>query len=152
MLAAKRRHLYLADMHARLATLCRVILILGLSGCGDSTDVDFAVGSYTLLTVDGEPLPWVVRVEGDLTLRGIAGFLQIDPVGCRLDATYQATFAGVPAEPETITTECTWSREGSEILFTGLETGQTIVGFLSGDRLSFVNEAIGHVFVYERLP
>ena len=87
-------------MRVGLGVLLSVSLLAVQSGCAEATDVDVAIGTYTLITVNGDPLPWIVRVEGEMTLKGVSGILRIDPVGCRLDAMYQATFSGVQADTD----------------------------------------------------
>jgi len=120
-----------------------------MSGCRRVSEVDTALGQYELRIVDGDPLPWVVRIEGDMVLRGVSALLQIDPDGCRLDATYQATFAGVPAEPGVVVDLCTWSQTGPEVSFVFVETGLASLGILAGRLLTITNTVA--VFEYRRI-
>ena len=88
----------------------------------------------------------------NVTLRLISAFLHIFPDNCRFDAMWQATFAGVIADAGVTQTDCTWSRDGSDVTITGPgDPGASGIGTLNQDGLSLMDPNIGIVFYYERL-
>ena len=139
-------------MPRRLLHFVTVALIFGLSGCGDSTDVDVALGAYILVTVDGEPLPWVAQEDANVTLNLISAFLHIFPDNCRFDAMWEATFTGGIVETGPTRNDCTWSRNGSDVTITGPgDAPGTSIGTLDQNGLSLMRPNIGIVFYYETL-
>ena len=123
-------------------------LMLVFSGaCGDSTGLETIAGLYILQSIDGNPLPHGVIDEEMLALEYTASHIQInDNRTCSSSFTFTTEVNGqtvTDSESET----CTWSQNGSTIVFTW-EEGDTDTGSIDGDVLT-IPTAIG-IFVFER--
>ena len=128
-------------------------LLLAVSACGDSTGVDVAVGAYILVTVDGTPLPWIAEQDAIVTVNLVSAFLHVFEDDCRFDAAWNPVFADGTQNVNTTRTDCTWSRDGSELTFDFLDSTGTVrnVGVLDFDGLTLTNLDTGVVFYYETL-
>jgi hypothetical protein len=120
----------------RLCLALTMALVVGglLTACGDdSTGPTSIFGTYTLATVNGQPVP--VEIQGfEIT----AGWIRLDS-----DSTYtiSMTVDGVTPDPG----DGTYTADGSSIEFSGDFTGN---GTISGNALTIVDE--GGTFVFRK--
>lgn len=144
----------------------RLVLRLGLASaalaagaCGgdgppaitDPTDdADLAVGVYALLTINGQPLPFLLDQEGSDLLEITAGTVSLELNRSFSDVTtYRLTLSGV-VTTETDGATGTWDLAGNTVFLT--PTGLTAYSMLwdRADRLTQVFE--GFTLVYVRPP
>jgi hypothetical protein len=130
-----------------LSTLAGLAL-LGACG-GDSTGPDETniVGSYTLQTINGNPLPWRPFVIGNDWFEFAGGSGSINP-----DGTYSLTFTwresvdGV-VDQGSESTVGTYTRNGNAITFRDATDNSTLVGTITGRQISVTSEGVVLVFV-----
>jgi hypothetical protein len=114
------------------------------SGPGDTN----IVGSYTLQSVNGNPVPWRAIVIGNdwFEIRGGSGSINAD-------GTYSLTFnwresvAGQTDEGSESSVG-TYTRNGSAITFRDASDGSTASGTITGRQISVTSEGV--VLVYAR--
>ena len=121
-------------------TIRRIIAVLivagiaagGMWACGDSTSPSSIAGTYTLVTVNGEEVPF--EIQG---MEITAGWIRLDSDGTY---TISMTIDGVPPDPG----NGTYTVDGSSIGFSGDYTGN---GTLSGNTLTLIDNG---VFVFRK--
>lgn len=140
---------------ALLAAVLPSVLVIGCDDDDLPTDpIDVVQGTYSLLTVNGDSLPFTVAESEGEELALVSGTLEM-----RGDLTYTETieFEIVPAEGEPvpedpIIEDGTYAVDGSTIEFTVAPTngepGFTYEGILEGGTLTYTAQGI--VAVYER--
>ncbi|MGY8800290.1 MAG: hypothetical protein ACKVG4_16120 [Longimicrobiales bacterium] len=131
-------------------TVLPVLLVaVFLAGCGDSiTEADSTpVGSYALISLNGQPLPLTIEeLPGEsVTLTSATLTLNADGT-CSLLSTIQETTATGTAT-ETDSSIGTWGNTGNAISFAWSD-GTALAGSWSGDTIVITSE--GFVYLFER--
>lgn len=120
------------------------------SACSDDTtgpEESSPAGSYTLASVNGSPLPYVIfqTLEDKTELTEAAASLNADGT-CSTSMTLRTTQGG-QVSSDTQSDTCTWSHENAAILITWTD-GTTDTASWSGDTITVTLE--GLVLVFER--
>ena len=129
-------------------TLCFVVAVgLALSACKKqdvAPDVADLAGTYTLVSVDGEPVPTSVDHEG-ATLEVRSGSLKINA-----DGTCSSKTVFVPPSGAEVAREvtATYTKDGPRLTIQWKGAGRT-VGTIQGKTFTMNNE--GMVFVYKKV-
>jgi uncharacterized lipoprotein YbaY len=96
---------------------CLAIASLALAACSDSMGPESAVGRYELVSIDGEPLPYVLSEVFDDKIEITAGHMQLNAdLTCSGSLTIENTTEG-QVTPNTQTNTCTWTLTGTAIDF-----------------------------------
>lgn len=134
--------------NARLSFVFALVA-MGAFGCGDdaTSPEDTPVGVWTLVSVDGEPLPFVLETAVS-KLEVLASRITINSDDtCSVSATVRVTIDG-NMSTTTESADCTWTRSGNVIMFTG-EDGSPDAAAWSGDTLTTTSDT-GVVGLWER--
>ena len=118
-----------------------VVVCLAFGGCSDSTGPESVAGRYTLVSIDGIPLPYVLE-DLDEKIEITAGHFQLDSDGtCSFSTTVRTTTDSgqVTTEPELDT--CTWTLNITTLAVTD-SGGDTSTGSVIDGTITF-----GGVFV-----
>jgi hypothetical protein len=142
-----RRRLAAPDPVSRATRLLLIVLVIGLAGCSDPVDPDDpAIGTYELITVNGQELPVLFTASQDL----IEGTLIVRSNGTCGDR-FVFRQAGVPEDAEVENQEtgeaCSWTRTRNTLRF-AWESGTVTTGLVEGRRIE--TEIQGSVLVFER--
>lgn len=126
-------------MH-RLASTLALALMIPLAGCdsGGPTEPDADVGgTYTLETVNGQPLPFLLQQAGEDRLEVWSGYIRLDTDGRFEDnLTLRLVEDGEAEEiPEVL--EGNWAVSGSSVTMT-LDLGGAFTAQVQGDALTQV--------------
>ena len=129
------------------------VVCLAFAACGDSTGPESSAGRYTLVSVDDEPLPFVMRLEGTFTLEITAAHIQLNADGtCSAAGTFRTTVDEV-VRTDTDVDACTWTRNNTEIGITS-SNGSPTTGSLIDGTMTFLSDGssdlVGSVFVYRK--
>jgi len=117
-----------------------------LTGCGDATGPEAIAGNYTLRSINGQDLPFlIIQVLAD-KIEITAGSVRINS-----DNTYSASVTVTITEGGTTTSETetstgTYTLNGTSITFT--EVGDTFTGSITGNTLTIIDEGV--TFVYQK--
>ena len=129
--------------------LALLLLSLAVTACGDSVgpDPDAHVGTYTLQTVNGSPLPFLIRQEGNNRIELTEGTVTLNANG-----TFSSRHSHRFTEGESISTETqsltgTYVKSDGTFTFTDNE-GDVYSALLEGNSLT-LNEG-GVVAVYRK--
>ena len=124
------------------------VVCLAFAACGDSTSPESVAGRYSLVSVNGDPVPFViVQVEVD-RFELSAGHIQLNADGtCSFALIYQTTEDGVPTT-DTESDTCTWTLNNTTIAFT-FPDGRTNAGSLIDGRIS-INTSDAFALVYRK--
>ncbi len=137
----------------RFLTVMTVVLAGGLlTACGDDGDATGTggtsiFGTYTLQTVNGSSLPFVVIQVGNDKLEITAGSVRLNS-----DNTYSISISLRLTEAGTVTTETdtgagTYTASGSTIQFSDSGDGEgPFTGSISGNTLTIIDEDVAFVF------
>ncbi|HSM59331.1 MAG TPA: hypothetical protein VK849_00985 [Longimicrobiales bacterium] len=96
------------------------LLLAGLAACDDSPSAtdDSIVGTWTLVSVNGEPPPAVLFTFAGVTTEVLSASLEVRSGGtCTLRAELRTTDS-TGTSTSNRADECTWSRNGSAAFFT----------------------------------
>jgi hypothetical protein len=132
--------------------LIAVLIVAGIAvggtwACGsDSTSPSSIAGTYNLQTIDGQSLPVVVFEVGTDKVEITAGFMLLNS-----DQTFSESVSSRITDVAIVTTDVeattgSWTLSGSDITFTataGNNAGDTFVGSISGNTLTFVEALSG---------
>jgi hypothetical protein len=129
-----------------LSALAALALIAACGGDSTGPGDTNIVGSYTLQTVNGNPVPWRAIVIGNdwFEIRGGSGSINAD-------GTYSLTFhwresvAGLPDEGSESSVG-TYTRNGNAITFRDA-SGSTASGTITGRQISVTSEGVVLVYV-----
>jgi hypothetical protein len=129
--------------------LCAAALLAFTAACGGGDGVSEPVsvaGTYTLQSVNGGPLPFVIFDESGYKLEITAASYVLTGAGTFTNsATFRETEGGaVLTSTETFTGQYTFS--GSTVTFTDSE-GEVYAGTISGGTLVFNEDGLSAVFV-----
>ena len=123
-------------------------LIFGITACGDdATGLEDVVGIYTLQTIEGDPLPWVLLQVGADMIEVIAGSVTLNADRtCTDSITLRITQGGiVTSDPET--DECTYTTDGQAVTLS-YEDDTVSSGSIIGSTLTITDD--GFVFIFRR--
>jgi len=131
-----------------LALLAALTLAAGMTACSDSTGPEpTPVGTWTLVSISGSPLPFVLIQVGLDKLEVTAGRITINQDGtCSFSLTLRSTESG-NVTTATETDVCTWTRNNNAMTFS-YQDGTTASGSLSGDTLTLTTQSI--IWAFER--
>lgn len=130
---------------------CAVILgcLCALLGCGDPVGPESSfIGSYTLQTINGSALPYVVAQSGQNTVAVTADQIVVADGGSWSEViTYRLVENG-QTRNETVSDGGTWVRTGSTLsLYQTGATSTTYSGTIGPNRLTFTDASFVQVFV-----
>ncbi len=134
----------------RFLTVMTVVLAGGLlPACGDddSTGPGSVSGTYTLQTIDGTSLPFVLFQIGNDKIEITAGSVRLNS-----DNTYSISISLRLTRAGTVTTETdtgagTYTASGSTIQFSDSGDGEgPFTGSISGNTLTIIDEGVAFVF------
>jgi hypothetical protein len=118
-------------------------------GCGDSTSGPGAdlVGTYVLISINGNPLPFAISTDEGLLEVTAGQFVFTGAGGC----TGSITFRPVETQQtETLSNACTWTRTGSQVRIMWND-GATDTATLQNNRITLVaQDPGGLVLMLER--
>jgi hypothetical protein len=133
-------------MDMRIAAMALLVGSLCVAGCNDSDNLNFVLpvdglGTFTLVTVNGNPLPAIVvdSVSPPLTIRALSGQIVISADNTFTDlVSLEQTLGGVIT---TSSRACsgTWSSTGNTLTFVEAGTtncGRTFTGVLNNRTLA----------------
>ena len=127
------------------------VLIFGVTACGgDGTGLENVAGLYTLQTIDGDPLPWVLFQAGASKIEVTAGNVILNAdMSCTNTFTYTTTESG-NVTTETETDECTYTINGGAIALTfPFVGGFTNSGSIVGSTLTITSQ-LGAVAIFQK--
>jgi hypothetical protein len=144
-------------MDMRIAAMALLVGSLCVAACDDSDNLNFvvpanAIGTFTLVTVNGNALPAIIvdSVSPPLTIRALSGQIVINANNTFSDLTgLEQTLGGIVT---TSTRSCTgtWSSSGNTITFVEASVtncGRTFTGTLNGGTLTASILGVPAVFV-----
>ena len=131
-----------------IRTVFLAFLILGSTACNGIGPEDVA-GTYTLRSVNGEPLPWIYYQLNDFSVGVTAGSMTLNQDRtCSEGQTITETLAGVP-DLNVSMRECTYRLNGDAITVTYPSIGGVSVsGSIVGSQLTLTIQ--GSIFVFRR--
>lgn len=128
-------------------------LALGVTAtaCTDSTSPGASIaGTYSLQTINGQPLPFVVNNSGSPYSEVLSSQISLDANGNYSSFTrYRDTYPG--GQPNLVDERATgyWTLSGSQITLTEIGyPNDPSFGTISGNRITFAD--FGFVLVYSR--
>jgi hypothetical protein len=124
------------------------LLVIGLGACGDDgTAPESLVGRYTLQTVDGNPLPFVIIEVGTDKVEVTAAHINLNQdLTCSDSFTLVTTEDGI-ASTETETDICTYTTNNTGITVTFVGD-DPFDGSIVGSQLTISDNGI--VFIYQK--
>jgi hypothetical protein len=138
----------------RLALVLATVLPLTLAACGDSSGPGgAATGTYTLRSIDGDPVPVLVEDDGFSREEITGGFVRLNANGT-FSASHTrriTTSSSVTTDTEDITG--TFTRTGANVTLTfGDPDGVGTVSFdaVWGEDLLTVFDTDGTIWLYQR--
>lgn len=137
-------------MHRRLFLLPLLLPLLALLACGgdDSTGPGASIaGAYSLTTVNGAPLPFVVQQAGTFKREITADTYTLAAGGTWTEVRAERTTSNGAVTTSTITDAGTWSRNGTSITLTSPASG-ALAGTVSGNTLSL--SSAGNTMVFTK--
>jgi hypothetical protein len=137
----------------RLALVLAAVLPVALSACGDSTGPGSAVaGTYTLRSINGDPVPVTYDESPDFRTEILSGFLRLNANGTFSATHTQRLTVGTTVTIRTNDTGGTYTLSGDDLILrfedpvSGIRTD--IPAVRDGDRLTLDDEV--DIWVYER--
>ena len=118
-------------------------LSMSVSACQDTTNPSAALsGTYTLRTINNQPLPVAVDASTDI----VSGYITIDRNGSYRDVlTYRDASAGGATYDETI--NGTWALSGNTVEFTDVtDPYNPYYATVSSGQLVFTNNSAGYQY------
>lgn len=109
----------------------------------ESAKLPDIAGTYTLVSINGTPLPFTVTHEGP-GIQVLSGTFTIRPDGTCSTAT---AFVAPLGQAQSREVSATYTREGSRLTMQWQAAGMTI-GTIEGDTFTMENE--GQIFVYKK--
>ena len=125
-----------------LAFLVFALVACGDNGTGnDGTDEESITGTYTLQSIDGDPLPWVIFQVGADKEEVTAGNVILNAdLSCPTTSTTRKTESG-NVTTDTVTDECTYTINGGAITLTyPFVGGFTLSGSIVGSTLTITTQ------------
>ena len=125
-------------------------LVLGLVACGDDViGPEDIAGTYTLQSIDGQTLPWVIlQVGNTYSMEIMAGSITINQtMTCSRSLTATLTDGGTVVTI-TETDVCTYTFVNGAIMFTWDSDGSTDSGSIVGSQLTLT--ADGDVLILRK--
>ena len=124
-----------------------VFLVFGVTACGDdSTGPESGAGTYTLLSVDGDALPWVLlQILGDKVEITAGSMVLNQDLTCSSSITSSVTESG-DVTTVTETDVCAYTFNNGAITVTDSSDNSTVSGSIVGSQLTLTIE--GSVFIY----
>ena len=127
-----------------------VVLALVLAACGSdaSTEPASVVGTWSLQTVNGSPLPFVAAQSGSDKAEIMGDTIKISAAGSFIESTtIRTTLSGV-ATIQTLADTGTYKVSGSTLTLSSTADGSSGTGTWSGNTITATIE--GFSFVYKR--
>ena len=130
----------------RLLAACVALLAIA---CGDSTSPSAsAAGTWTLQTVNGAPLPFVLLQVGADKLELTSDVITANSTGSFTQMTTLKTTEDGQVTTESIPDAGTYTQAGTAITFTFNSDGSTGTGTLTGNTVTVASQ--GYSLVYTR--
>lgn len=107
-------------MKRRFAWLLPALTLMVTGGCDNPIQADESVvGSYTLVSVDGSPLPVTLSEAGTETVEVTGASLSLTShLECTLRRDYRTTTGGAISTSSETEPKCNWTRTGTAIFLT----------------------------------
>ena len=130
----------------RKVALTVALAVSLLTGCGDSTGPEDIAGNYTLRSINGQDLPFLIIQVLEDKVEITAGSFRINS-----DLTYSTSVTVTVTESGTTTSETetdtgTYTLTGTTLTFTS--GADTFTGSITGNTLTFIDE--GLTLVYQK--
>ena len=124
------------------------LLVIGFAAC-DGLGPEDVAGTYTLQSINGDPLPWIYYQVADVSIGITAGSMALNrDRTCSEGQTITETAAGV-ADHHVSTRECTYTLNGDAITVTfPSDGGASVSGSIVGSQLTLTIG--GRIFVFRR--
>jgi hypothetical protein len=135
------------------ALVAAALAATACSGDSNAPDNSF-IGSYGLVSVDGDPLPITIIDQPGLTVTLSAGALRLDRNDSFTQTSTLVTVVdGVPRTPELLSCTGHSARSGNSFTLTAPRssscTGDTLTGTRDGNMLTF-SDTTGETLVFRR--
>jgi hypothetical protein len=138
----------------RLMTrLVMAALVIGTTACDSSTDPEDAiVGTYTLASVNGDPVPSTLIQVPDYRLEIVSGTLTVRDNNTWTETASIRETEGTTVTTSTTTVQGTYSINGNTATFTDSDGDSLTSTFSGGDTLTTTESAEGFTitFVYRK--
>ena len=125
-------------------------LVLGLVACGDDVmGPEDIAGTYTLQSIDGHTLPWVIlQVGNTYSMKVMAESITIDQnMTCSRSITATLTDGGT-VTTVTDTDVCTYTFVNGAIMLTWASDGSTDSGSIVGSQLTLTPD--GDILIFRK--
>jgi len=124
-----------------------ILLLAFATACSDATGIDTSEGLYTLVSINGEELPFVLAPGVQDRVEVSAGSIHLKTDGTASSSRTANTTVGGDTTTDTETDSGTWIRNGTAVFITWSD-GTLHAGTQTDDELSIA--ADGFVFLYRR--
>jgi len=140
----------------RIAAMALLVGSLFVAACDDSNDLNFVpgnvFGTFTLVTVNGNPLPAIVvdSVSPPLTIRALSGQIVLNANNTFSEVAGLEQTVGSIITTSTRSCNGTWSSTGNTLTFVEAATtncGRTFTGILNAGTLTASILGVPAVFV-----
>ncbi len=122
------------------------VLIVGVTACGgDGTGLENVAGLYTLQTIDGAPLPWILLEVGANKIEVTAGSVTLNTDRTCSDSITLATTESGNVDSDTATDVCTYTTDGQAITLTYTDNSIS-VGTIIGSALTITDAGVAFIF------
>jgi hypothetical protein len=129
--------------------LITLVLLVGAAACGFDTStaplVGDLAGSYSLLSMNGNPLPFVI-VSNDTTVSIDADVLTLTSAGdWNETVSYRQTVGSAPTTNESLSLSGVWTRSGNQLNFR-TSAGLLYIGTATETTLTLTDAGFSYVF------
>ncbi len=133
-----------------LAFLVFALVACGDNGTGnDGTDEESITGTYTLQSIDGDPLPWVLLQVGADMIEVIAGSVTLnEDMTCSDIGTFRITTITGNVTTNAVIDLCTYTIDGGALTLTSVADNTVTSGSIVGSALTLTNA--GFVLIYRK--
>jgi len=119
---------------------------LSLASCAESISPSAVPGLYTLVTVDGEPLPYVIRDTVSMMVEIVGADLNLREDNASFMHTYYRITRDGLVSTETRDDWLGWSVDGTTITVENGAVGVRFTGTKSDDTLRLMSRGVEYVF------
>jgi hypothetical protein len=132
-----------------MTRLVMAALVIGATACGDSSGLDDDVdGTYTLRTVNGSQLPFIVEEDGTSRAEIVSSTLIIHDNNTWSETTTVRLTQGTSITTFTDTFTGTYTLNGNSVVLTDSEGDSLTATFSGSDTLTSTEQ--GFTFVYRK--
>ena len=128
-------------------SVCMAIASLALAACSDSTGPESVAGRYELVSINGDPLPFVFFQRFEEKIEFTAGHIQLNSdLTCNRSFTIRTTTDG-EVTTDTATGTCTWTQNDTAISVTFSEFDIDVGSLIDGN---LALASLGLALLYQR--